>query len=1158
GAAGDTGIIVVVPKGVSLTGMGGELGVLLGEGADVLVYPEWDVQPYERVAPSTACVGERMAVWAKLCPPRGRKDGVTEAEEVAEPKPVVIVTSEAALRQRVCWPVDEAGAPLRCLEISAGAVLRPEEAARHLVSLGYDRVEVVQAVGQFAMRGGLMDVWAGGEEAPVRVEWFDDEIERLRPFDAASQRLEGADTDVRGIWVPPVIEAGLTEETTARFRQAYRDRVDGDVSEDEIYADVSEGRFPSGGVQWGALFTGAAGQGLLEGLKHTEGVWRMVRAVGLAEDGMPWPEEAGQVLKAAEMLVTADEFKTYMARLSLLEVDEGGVSALPFRPHDFRGRELTGAWNVHKAVVHAVEDIEAWRADGWSVVVTAMTLPGLTQMLRALEGEGFNGAQPVEAFTTALGRGHDVFAAVAPFLRGWADPVAKVAVIAEGDVFGRKVRPARPRRKVDPDSMLAHFSELRDGDFVVHEAHGIGKFDGLVTMRVPVTELNKAGVGGYQDNREWITQDFMRLIYAGDDRLMVPVENLDVLTRYKGAEAGHVTLDRLGTGGWEARKDAVKADLMAMAGTILKTAAAREMLSRPSYVTAGAAYDEFCAGFDYALTEDQDRAMTDVENDMAAAAPMDRLVVGDVGFGKTEVALRAAFLAVQSGRQVAVVCPTTLLARQHIDVFTKRFAGTGFSVGGLSRLVKAADAKAVKSGLAKGNIDVVVGTHALLSNDVAFKNLGLVVIDEEQRFGVKHKEKLKEISAELDVLTLTATPIPRTLQMAVGGVRGLSLIATPPVDRQAVQTHLLRWDNETLKSAVLREMGRGGQIYIVAPHVEDLAHLRDSLVTLVPQARVAVAHGQMTEIALESAMVAFYEGSVDILIATTIIESGLDVTRANTLVVYRSDRFGLAQLYQLRGRVGRSGRQAYAYFLLPDGGLGHEAAKRLQILSRLEGLGAGFMLASYDMDLRGFGNLLGKEQSGHIREIGFELYAKMLREAVEERKKKGKGADVASDDILVSSDVALKLGISYLIPESYVPEEAVRLQLYRELARAKTAEDVAYFEEGLKERFGRYPDDVKMLLAVVDLKNRLKRLNVNRVDVGDKGIVVGLENGKFVNPEGLMRFVQDYAGAVTVRPDMSLVIHRRLGAGPARVKGVETLVGELETAAGLAEAAQVA
>jgi transcription-repair coupling factor (superfamily II helicase) len=729
-----------------------------------------------------------------------------------------------------------------------------------------------------------------------------------------------------------------------------------------------------------------------------------------------------------------------------------------------------------------------------------------------------------------------VQACVAPFAAGWEDVAAKLCVLTEADVFGARLGSGKPKARArTAEEILATLATLREGDYVVHEAHGIGQYQGLATL----------AVGG-------VTQDFIKLIYAGDDRLFVPVEQLGLVSRYKGAEAGVVSLDKLGTGGWETRKAKVKADLLAMADELLATAAARTLAERAPVGVMGGLYDEFCAGFPYELTPDQARVMADVEADFAAGVPMDRLVVGDVGFGKTEVALRAAFLAAHAGRQVAIICPTTLLARQHALTFAERFQAVGMAVGHLSRLVSTAEATRTKAALASGALKVVVGTHALLGKAIKFANLGLVIVDEEQRFGVAQKEKLKSLKGDLDVLTLSATPIPRTLQLAVGGLRQLSLIATPPVDRHAVQTHVLPWDTPTLHGALSRELGRGGQAYVVAPYVEDLPKLAQAIGAMLPHARLAIAHGQLPETELERVMLAFYAHEIDILVATTIIESGLDVPRANTLVVTRADRFGLAQLYQLRGRVGRSTAQAFAYFILPEGGFGQgQGAIRLSLLQQLQGLGAGLTLANYDMDLRGFGNVLGKEQSGNIRDIGFELYAKLLREAVHTRQRQQaqKHQAVATPPPgLAAEQVTLKLGVSYLIPASYVPDEALRLQLYRQLAAATNTEAVAACGTELRDRFGALPTEVAALLQVVGLRNRAAALNISKIEVGEKATAVSFHKGRFINPEGLIGLVQKLAGVVQVRPDSSLVWHRRLAHAP--LAGVAVMLSELEGAVG--------
>lgn len=1141
-----------------------------GHGVRVMVYPAWDVHPYDVMNPSVVVQGQRLAVMQAV------QSGSVD----------VIVTSVPALLTRLPRSV---ASPVSVVSGEAIAGGR-DGVVRRLVELGYVRVDVVQDVGEVAVRGGVVDVWPAAMPDPVRMELFDDEVESLRLFDPVTQKAAhvgegdnaGVTVTLRRVEIRAVRDVVLGgtdgEARVEVFRERWRDMFP-DGAQDELYFRVSEGLAPSGVAQYLPLFWEDPLPLLTDLLPHGA---RFVVPDNAAEQAVLWNDEVreaaearsglkeARVLEANALYGGVTEFMEGIFkfdRLAVQRLADGkadialGWMAAPYARSDSAAVDV-----VRSRPKAMAEFAAAKRAEGWSVIVTAPTTPALAQLVRTLDGEGGPEAHPLDGFVTALGRGVGAWAVVAPFNHGWADPLVKLLVLTEADVFGDKIgRTLRPRRKKSAEEMIAHWSELRDGDYVVHEKHGIGRFGGLVTMEVPVGVVMQAKAGPMARAnlptgpaaQAMVRQDFLRIYYANEDRLMVPVENLDVLSRYKGAEAGNVVLDKLGTGGWEARKDKVKQDLLEMADGLIKTASARAMLERAPYDIGGdgVMYDEFCAGFPYTLTDDQASVMEEVEQDLLAASPMDRLVVGDVGFGKTEVALRAAFVAASNGRQVAVVCPTTLLARQHYDVFAQRFAGFPMQVGRLSRLVSTVESKTVKAGLASGEVDIVVGTHALLNEGVKFKNLGLVIVDEEQRFGVAHKERLKSLRAMVDVLTLTATPIPRTLQMAVGGVRGLSLITTPPVDRLAVQTYVLKWDNATLQEAIRREVGRGGQVYVVAPHIEDLGALSDSLGVLVPEVKVSVAHGQMDEEALEDVMVRFYAGETQVLLATTIIESGIDVPKANTLIVYRADRFGLAQLYQLRGRVGRSTRRAFAYFVVPDGPMGEDAVKRLQILQKLDGLGAGFMLASYDMDMRGFGNLLGKQQSGHIKDIGFELYAKMLREAVDERRlRRLGGEEVRGDEPLRSDGVQLKLGVSYLIPETYVPDVATRLQLYRRLANITELADLAEFKLELGDRFGKIPPDVDMLLQVMALRNRAQALNISKLDVGDKGVVVSFANGRFVQPAALMKFIMEHAGVVTVRPDQSIVFNRRLGEGERKVQGVGVILSELEGVAGILSA----
>ncbi len=1117
-AAPDRCGVLVAPEPSAVDDLAAMLQALMPDRR-VMVFPAWDVQPYDRMSAGVNIQAQRLAVLAAL----------------KHDNPPVVVSSINALGIRVPHDVHEG------LTLARGAIIPPDTLARTLVDLGYITTDQVGAVGEWARRGGVVDIWPAGD-APVRLEFFDDEIDRLVTFDATNQR---AVATIDTVTIGQAREIVLTPDRITNFRTRYRDIFTNGMN-DDAYHTVSEGQIPDSSGHLLPLFWSDALPTFIDMLPDNT-VW--VVPFDLSDQARLWEDvvtdayaareevndAGGDVIRAVppDMLaVPAAELErdiTAFARVAIGTFDDGSEALRP----NVRANDLIQTkGNRHAAATAAASDIQTKLTEGYAVVMTSASAAGLNQMLKALESEGAPTAALVPQFAKAVAAGNGVWACVAPVQHGWCSPLDKLLVLTEGDVFGARLGGASPRRKRSTADMIAHFAELRDGDYVVHEDHGVGRFTGLVTM----------DIGGQR-------QDFLKVMYAGDDRLFVPVVNLDVLSRYKGADAGEVTLDKLGGTSWGNRKAKVKEELLAMAESLLATAAARELITRPPLLDMRdeGLYAEFCAGFPYELTDDQARVMDEVEADLSANTPMDRLVVGDVGFGKTEVAIRAAYLAASAGKQVAIVCPTTLLARQHFDVFTQRFAGFPLHVGRLSRLVPPKEIATTKQALTAGTLDIVVGTHALLSKDIRFHNLGLVIIDEEQRFGVAHKERLKELRANVDVITLTATPIPRTLQMAIGGVRQLSLITTPPVDRHAVNTFVLPWDTKTLGEGIKRELGRSGQVYVVAPHIEDLEGLRDSVVEMAPNARVAVAHGQMAEGALEPVMVDFYDGKIDVLVATTIIESGLDVPKANTMIVYKANMFGLAQLYQLRGRVGRSTQRAYAYFVMPPGPMSSEAVKRLTILQRLNELGAGFTLASYDMDIRGFGNLLGKQQSGHIRDVGFELYNKMLKDAVNARQAAHKPAATATPDAaLRASSVTLKLGLTYLIPDTYIPDVAERLQVYRRLANVTDTAGLADFRTELTDRCGPLPAEVDSLLAVMELRNRAEALNISRIDVGDKGVVVAFENGAFANPQGLMQFIMKNAGVVTVRPDQSLIFHRRVGGSDDVLGGVGVILTSLE------------
>jgi transcription-repair coupling factor (superfamily II helicase) len=773
---------------------------------------------------------------------------------------------------------------------------------------------------------------------------------------------------------------------------------------------------------------------------------------------------------------------------------------------------------------------DRWTAEGRRVAVAAWTRGSRERLEHMLREHGFRTEIVDEA--AALERvPPGVLALLTLGLeRGFV--AERLAVSSEQDLLGERIsRP--PRRKKRADQFIAEATEIAEGDLVVHQDHGIGRYDGLVTL----------DVGG-------AAHDCLRLLYDGDGKLFLPVENIEMLSRF-GTETAGVGLDKLGGVGWQNRKAKARERIRDIAGELIRTAAQRRLREADIMAPVEGAWDEFCARFPFAETEDQTRAIADVLEDMASGRPMDRLICGDVGFGKTEVALRAAFVAATSGTQVAVVVPTTLLARQHFRVFSRRFEGLQMRVAQLSRLITAKEAAEVRQGLADGSINIVIGTHALLAKSVTFSALGLVIIDEEQHFGVAHKEKLKSLKADMHVLTLTATPIPRTLQLALTGVREMSIIATPPVDRLAVRTFIMPFDAVVVREAIQRERFRGGQIFCVVPRIEDLGKIAERLREIVPEARMVQAHGRLAPTELERVMTEFGDGKFDILLSTNIVESGLDMPAVNTLIIHRADMFGLGQLYQLRGRVGRGKQRGYAYLTWPQTHrLSAAAEKRLSVMQTLDSLGAGFTLASHDLDIRGAGNLLGDEQSGHIREVGIELYQQMLDDAVVEMKNE-RGKRRAADADWTPS---IGLGLPVLIPETYVPDLPVRLGLYRRIGALTSDAETGAMAAELVDRFGKLPPEVQNLLDVVTLKRLCREAGVEKLDAGPKGMVLTFRGNKFRNPSGLISWVTSKNGLIRLRPDHKLAITRDMTV-PERMRMARDVAANLNRLVQQAKAA---
>jgi transcription-repair coupling factor (superfamily II helicase) len=1095
---------------------------------DVLLLPAWDCLPYDRASPSLKSAAERVAALAALAEPASAAQ--------------LVVTTVNAITQRVLPKARIASLSAR---LKPGSAIDRNSLALKLAANGYVRVDTVVEPGEYALRGGLVDVMPSGQDFALRLDFFGDEIETIRKFDPATQRSLGP---AEGFDLLPVSEVLLDAERIRAFRSGWLERFGAAATADPLYEAVSDGRRLAGMEHWLPLFEPGLvtifdwlgdGDVLVQGAGADKAAADRFEAIADYHDNrvaaLSAKKGSYRPLPADALYLSQGEWRQRLAGQAahiasphdvpdgtLDTIDCDAVPARDFAP------ERVGQANGGPPVYAAIKaHVESRRAAGDRVILASYSAGARERLRGLLADEGVERLALADHWQEALGeaaRGQIVLT-VLPLEHGFtrAEPRSSLLVLTEQDMLGdRLVRKARSARKAD--AFMAELAQLAPGDLIVHRDHGIGRYDGLIAIPI----------GGKP-------HDCVALTYDGGDKLYVPVENIDVLTRY-GSDSEGVGLDRLGGVAWSQRKARMKNRIREIAGELLATAAARALREGEPVTIDSHGLAAFVDRFPYAETDDQLKAIGDVLEDLTSGKPMDRLVCGDVGFGKTEVALRAAYAAALSGMQVAVVCPTTLLARQHFQNFRERFAGLPVEVRHLSRLVSANEARDTRERLEAGTVDIVVGTHALLAKGVEFKRLGLVIVDEEQRFGVVHKERLKALKADVHVLTLTATPIPRTLQMALTGLREMSIIATPPVDRLAVRTYVMPFDPVVIREALLREHYRGGQSFIVVPRISDITDIEDYLRTEVPEVKPVVAHGQMAPSEVEERMSAFYDKRHDVLLSTTIIESGLDIPSANTLIVHRADRFGLAQLYQIRGRVGRGKTRAYAYLTTAAGETITEGAeKRLQVLSQLDTLGAGFQLASHDLDQRGAGNLLGDEQSGHIKEIGFELYQSMLEEAILEAKAEAAGMKPPAEAF--SPQITAEVPI--LIPDHYVPDLNVRMALYRRLNEMAGRPEIDALAAEMIDRFGKLPTEVENLLAVIEIKLACLAAGVAKLEAGRKGALVSFQNDRFANPDGLMDYITRLGARAKIRPDQKLFIAADWGDDRTRLKGALTIASAL-------------
>jgi len=1081
----------------------------------VIQFPSWDCLPYDRVSPNAEISAARMATLAALVH--------------AMPPRFVLLTTLNAATQRVPERRLLRDAALR---LEVGQRTDPAVLRTFLTRMGFAQTPTVMEPGDYAVRGGILDIWPPGADAPVRLDFFGDVLDGARRFDAATQRTT---EKLSVVELAPVSEVILDPESITRFRQNYRIEFGAAGTDDPLYEAVSAGRKQAGMEHWLGFF-------------HT----RLETLFDYLPDATVTLDDQISAQRLARWTSIADQYDTRLHALGqkkgmdtvykpappgLLYLDDTGWDqamfgrrvmqfvALPLPTGhgviDAGGRigrdfalerqqeklNLFGALAAHVRVVAALGP----------VVIASYSAGARERLDGLLADEGIAETIAISDHSRLDKRG--LHLAVWALEHGFTAP--GLTVISEQDVLGdRLIRATRKRKR--NENFLTEAQALSPGDLVVHVDHGVGRYKGMEVI---------AALGA--------AHECLLIEYAENTKLYLPVENIELLSRY-GHDEG--LLDKLGGGAWQMKKARLKQRIRDMAERLIRVAAERALRSAPEILPPEGVWDQFLARFPYVETDDQLQAIDDVLADLAAGTPMDRLICGDVGFGKTEVAIRAAFVAAMHGLQVAVIAPTTLLARQHYKSFADRCRGFPLHVRTLSRFVGAKESDQTRDGLADGTVDIVIGTHALLAKGIRFKRLGLLVIDEEQHFGVQHKERLKQLRSDIHVLTLTATPIPRTLQQAFSGLREVSRIATPPIDRLTIRTYVSEFDSITLREALLREHYRGGQSFFVAPRIADLPDLTDFLRDTVPEVSFVIAHGQMAAGELDERMNAFYDGKYDVLLATSIVESGLDIPTANTMIVHRADMFGLAQLYQIRGRVGRSKTRAYAYLTTkPRQKLTIQAEKRLRFLGSIDKLGAGFDLAGHDLEQRGAGNLLGEEQSGQMREVGFELYQQMLEDEIS-RIKSGASEGLVDDSGQWAPQI--NLGVPVLIPEVYVPDLDVRLGLYRRLAELATKVEMEGFAAELIDRFGPIPREVNTLMLVVRIKALCKRAGIGQLDAGPRGATIRFHNDKFASPAGLVTFIQAQNGTARVK-DNKIIVLATWATEAERIKGAFGLARDL-------------
>ncbi|MGD9169512.1 MAG: transcription-repair coupling factor [Candidatus Thiodiazotropha sp.] len=1111
------GLLLVVTHDMqSATRLERELGFFIDTAhVPVVNFPDWETLPYDLFSPLPELISQRLLTLYRL--PQMQRG--------------ILVAPVSTLMQRLA---PKSFLDAHCLIVERGQRIDLDETRRRLEHAGYQCVSQVFSHGEFAVRGSLLDIYPMGSQLPYRIDLFDDEVDTIRSFDPESQR---SSDKVPGIEMLPAREFPMDEAGITRFRRNYRTRFEGDLQQSLIYQDVSDGRIPSGLEYYLPLFFDQT-ETLFDYLPQQHMVVELETVREQAASFFTDVEERFEerrhdlerpLLAPDQLYIPADELASRLKQGNSISLSAHKVAA--------RSKGYAAVVNFNTQLPPPVA-FQARSKDPANLLRNFLdTKPmrvlfiaegaGRREMLLATLRDLQIDPKVVPNWEAFLNSGIKIGLCVAPLEQGlWLEEQG-IALITETQLYGERVRQERRRRKVsqDPEQIVRNLTELHLGAPVVHEDHGVGRYLGLQTLNV----------GGMET-------EFLTLEYARGDKLYVPVASLHLISRYAGASPENAPLHRLGGDQWEKTKRKAAKQIRDVAAELLEIYAQRAARQGVAFPAPDDEYQAFAASFEFEETPDQLQTIDAVLRDMVSSQPMDRVVCGDVGFGKTEVAMRAAFTATQGNKQVAVLVPTTLLAQQHYQNFADRFADWPVKVESLSRFRTGKQQQKVIDGLRNGTIDIVVGTHKLLSRDIKFKSLGLVIIDEEHRFGVRHKEKLKALRSEVDLLTLTATPIPRTLNMAMSGMRDLSIIATPPALRHPVKTFVSQWNDSLIVEACQRELKRGGQIYFLHNEVNTIENMAERLESLLPGIRLQVAHGQMRERELEGIMRDFYHQRFSLLVCTTIVESGIDVPSANTMIINRADKLGLAQLHQIRGRVGRSHHRAYAYLLTPPPrSMTADAKKRLEAIESLEDLGAGFTLSTHDLEIRGAGELLGEEQSGQIQEIGFSLYTELLDRAVAALKA-GRQPEL---DRPLDHGTEIELNIPALLPEDYLPDVHSRLVLYKRIASAKDETELRDLQVEMIDRFGLLPQATKNLFEITTLKLRAHPLGVRKIEAGPKGARLLFDANPKLDPAKLIGLIQSRPNTYKMDGGDKLRYTADLEAPEGRVQKINGLLDTL-------------